>query len=100
MEQDAPFGVRIITAPETISVLGAVPKLDRRGIVFSIRHEFVVEPHPPFSLLTKEYTSLVLQHRIQQRKPYGVMRASLATSFIIYWVRTKIISRDSRITEK
>ena len=56
MEQDAPLGVRIITAaPEIVGVLDAVPELDQRGIVFSIGHRYVESP-PPYSLLTKEYT--------------------------------------------
>jgi N-acetylglucosamine-6-phosphate deacetylase len=48
MEQDAPLGVWIITAaPEIVAVLDAAPKLDQRGIVFSIGHRFVVESPPP-----------------------------------------------------
>ena len=56
MEQDAPLGVRIITAaPEIVGVLDAVSELDQRGIVFSIGHRYVESP-PPYSLHTKEDT--------------------------------------------
>ena len=48
MEQDTPLGVRIITAvPEIVAVLDAVPRLDQRGIMFSIGHRFAVESPPP-----------------------------------------------------
>ena len=47
LEQDSPLGVRIITAtPEIVGVLDAVPELDQRGIVFSIRHRYVESPLP------------------------------------------------------
>lgn len=58
------LGVRIITAAsEIVGVLDAVPELDQHGIVFSIEHRFVVGSLPPYNLLTKEYTRLVLRHR-------------------------------------
>jgi N-acetylglucosamine-6-phosphate deacetylase len=41
-DQDAPLGVRIITAaPEIAGVLDAVHELNQRGIVFSIGHRYV-----------------------------------------------------------
>jgi len=55
MEQDAPLGVRIITAaPEIVGVLDAVPELDQRGIVFSIGHRYVESPLA-YHLPTKDY---------------------------------------------
>jgi N-acetylglucosamine-6-phosphate deacetylase len=46
MGEDAPSGVRIVTAaPEVNGVLDAVHDLDQRGIVFSIGHRYV---GPPF----------------------------------------------------
>ncbi len=47
MDQEAPLGVRIITAaPEIVGVLDAVHELDQRGIVFSIGHRYVNWPAP------------------------------------------------------
>jgi N-acetylglucosamine-6-phosphate deacetylase len=46
MGEDAPAGVRIVTAaPEIHGVLDAVHDLDQRGIVFSVGHTYV---EPPF----------------------------------------------------